>query len=346
VTVKLNDRREFQARVLGSDKKTDVAVLKIEAKDLPVVKLGSTRDLQVGEWVLAIGSPFGFENTVTAGVVSAKGRSLADGSGVAFLQSDVAVNPGNSGGPLFNARGEVVGINSQIYSRSGGYQGVSFAIPIELATRIKDQIVAHGKADHARLGVTVQEVNQALADSFRLETPRGALVAQVEAGSPADRAGLKTGDVVLGVDGEPVIASGDLPALLAQHGAGDSVRLEVWRDGKRVQLNAKLAGTQRGESRAEAAPAAAAAAGGKLGLALRPAEAGGEAGGGKGLVVEAASGPAARAGVKPGDVVVSVNGVAATSIEAVRGAVGKAGSSVTLLISRDGQRLFVPVRVG
>lgn len=340
VTVKLTDRREYQARVLGSDKKTDVAVLKIEAKDLPVVKLGSTRDLRVGEWVLAIGSPFGLENTVTAGVVSAKGRSLPDGSGVGFIQSDVAVNPGNSGGPLFNASGEVVGINSQIYSRSGGYQGLSFAIPIDLATRIKDQIVAHGKVDHARLGVTVQEVNQALADSFRLETPRGALVAQVEASGPADRAGLKSGDVVLGVDGEPVVGSGDLPALLSQHAAGDSVLLEVWRDGKRVQLTARLEGSQRGEAKAETAPAAR--TGGKLGLALRPPQPGDDSG----LVVTAASGPAARAGVRAGDVIVSVNGVPAASIEAVRGAVDKAGSSIALLISRDGQRLFVPVRVG
>lgn len=344
VTVKLTDRREYQARVLGSDRKTDVAVLKIEAKDLPVVKLGSTRDLRVGQWVLAIGSPFGFENTVTAGVVSAKGRSLPDGSGVGFIQSDVAVNPGNSGGPLFNANGEVVGINSQIYSRSGGYQGLSFAIPIDLATRIKDQIVAHGKVDHARLGVTVQEVNQALADSFRLDRPRGALVAQVEAGGPAERAGLKTGDVVLGVDGEPVVGSGDLPALLSQHAAGDNVRLEVWRDGKRVELTARLAGSQRAEAQAEAA--AAAPTGGKLGLTLRPLQPGDSTGGGKGLVVEAASGPAGRAGVQPGDVIVSVNGVPAASIEAVRAAVDKAGSSVALLISRDGQRLFVPVRVG
>ena len=162
VVVKLTDRREFKAKVLGSDPQTDVAVLRIDAKDLPVVPLGSARDLKVGEWVLAIGSPFGFENSVTAGVVSAKGRSLPDDSLVPFIQTDVAVNPGNSGGPLFNARGEVVGINSQIYSRTGGYQGVSFAIPMELALKVKDQIVATGKAQHARLGVTIQDVNQTL----------------------------------------------------------------------------------------------------------------------------------------------------------------------------------------
>lgn len=339
VTVKLTDRREFQAKVLGSDAKTDVAVLKIEAKDLPVVKLGSTRDLRVGEWVLAIGSPFGLENTVTAGVVSAKGRSLPDSGGVAFIQSDVAVNPGNSGGPLFNARGEVVGINSQIYSRSGGYQGLSFAIPIDLATHVKDQIVQHGKAEHARLGVVVQEVNQALADSFRLDRPRGALVAQVESGSPAQRAGLKPGDVVLGVDGEAVVASGDLPALLAQHRAGDQVQMKVWREGREVQVAARLGDAE--ERNAQAAPVAAPESGGKLGLALRPADPG--AGG---LVVESATGPAARAGVQPGDVVVAVNGVPARDVEAVQRTVKQARGPVALLIERDGQRLFVPVRVG
>lgn len=343
VTVKLTDRREFQARVLGSDSKTDVAVLKIDARDLPFVKLGSTKDLRVGEWVLAIGSPFGLENTVTAGVVSAKGRTLPDSGGVAFVQSDVAVNPGNSGGPLFNARGEVVGINSQIYSRSGGYQGLSFAIPIELATRVKDQIVRHGKADHVRLGVVVQEVNQALADTFRLERPRGALVAQVEPGSPADRAGLQAGDVVLGVDGDSVVGSGDLPALLAQHASGDQVRLQVWRDGKEVQVSARLGASE--ERVASAAKEPAAAAGGKLGIALRPAD---PAGGGSatGWVVESATGPAARAGVQAGDRLIAVNGIPARTIEAVRSAVDAARGPVALLIERNGQRLFVPVRVG
>jgi serine protease Do len=346
VTVKLTDRREFQAKVLGSDSKTDVAVLKIEAKDLPVVKVGSVKDLRPGEWVLAIGSPFGFENTVTAGVVSAKGRSLPDGGGVAFIQSDVAVNPGNSGGPLFNSRGEVVGINSQIYSRSGGYQGVSFAIPIDLAARVKDQIVATGKADHPRLGVVVQEVNQALADAFGLQRPQGALVAQVEADSPAAQAGLRAGDVILGVNGQRVVGSGDLPAALGQMKVGERVQLEVWRGGRSVQLAAQLAG---GVGKVAAADEAAppSADGGKLGLALRPLQPGEtQHPGSGGLVVEQVSGPAARAGVQQGDVIVAVNGVPASSIETVRKALEKAGSSVALLISRDGQRLFVPVRVG
>lgn len=240
VTVKLTDRREFRAKVLGADPSTDVAVLKIDATGLPVAPLGSTRDLQVGQWVLAIGSPFGFENTVTAGVVSAKGRTLPDGSHVPFIQTDVAVNPGNSGGPLLNARGEVVGINAQIYSRTGGYQGLSFSIPIEVAVRVKDQIVATGRAHPARLGVTIQEVNQALADAFGLDRPRGALVAEVQADSPAARAGLKSGDVVLGVDAEPILASGDLPARISLKKPGDSLRLEVWRQRATLTLTAHM----------------------------------------------------------------------------------------------------------
>src|SRR3954468_8882475 len=241
VVVKLTDRREFKAKVLGSDPKTDVAVLKINASNLPVVTLGSAEALRAGEWVLAIGSPFGFENTVTAGVVSAKGRTLPDDSAVPFIQTDVAVNPGNSGGPLFNARGEVVGINSQIYSQSGGYQGVSFAIPIDLANKIKEQIVAHGKVEHAKLGVAVQEVNQSLADSFGLERPEGALVANVEKNSPAERAGLQPGDVIRSVNGKPIVSSGDLPAIVGLSAPGDRLAMEVWRQGSKVQLTAELA---------------------------------------------------------------------------------------------------------
>ncbi|HSW17258.1 MAG TPA: Do family serine endopeptidase [Ramlibacter sp.] len=340
VTVKLTDRREFRAKVLGSDEKTDVAVLKINAGKLPTVRLGKTQDLAVGEWVLAIGSPFGLENSVSAGVVSAKGRSLPSDSSVPFIQTDVAVNPGNSGGPLFNARGEVVGINSQIYSRTGGYQGLSFAIPIEVASRVKDQIAATGKVSHARLGVAVQEVNQALADSFGLPTPQGALVARVEPASPADKAGLKAGDVIRKAAGQPVVASGDLPAIISQSAPGVSVALEVWRNGKEVQLSAKLAGaSDRDVASADAATSPA--AGGRLGLALSPL-AGGK-GRGAGLLVEDVSGAAERAGVAAGDVLLSVNGVPASSIDVVRSALDKSGKSVALLIERDGQRLFVAV---
>ncbi len=346
VTVKLTDRREFRAKVLGSDPKTDIAVLKIDAKDLPVVHLGDTKKLAVGEWVLAIGSPFGFENSVTAGVVSAKGRALPDDSFVPFIQTDVAVNPGNSGGPLFNSRGEVVGINSQIYSRSGGYQGVSFAIPIEVAERVKEQIMATGKASHARLGVSVQEVNQAFADSFQLDKPEGALVAGVEPGGPADKAGLKSGDVILRINGQPIVASGDLPAFVGQSAPGSTARMEVWRHGKQEEITATLGDAS--DKPAKLASADKAVGKGQLGLSLRPLQPQErrEAGVSGGLVVEEARGPAALAGVAPGDVLLSINGTPAQSIEQVRAAMAKAGKSVALLIQRDGDKIFVPVPLG
>ena len=346
VTVKLTDRREFRAKVLGSDPKTDVAVLKIEARNLPTVRLGSTRDLQVGEWVLAIGSPFGFENSVTAGVVSAKGRSLPDDSLVPFIQTDVAVNPGNSGGPLFNGRGEVVGINSQIYSRSGGYQGVSFAIPIELADKIKEQIVATGKVRHAKLGVAVQEVNQAFAESFQLDKPEGALVASVTKDSPADKAGLQAGDVIRQVDGQPIVASGDLPAWVGQAQPGQKARLSVWRQGKPLELTATLGdASDKGKAVAKADEATGK---GQLGLSLRPLDPDErrEVGVKEGLVIEQARGPAAAAGVQPGDVLLAINGAPAKDIEQVRAAMAKAGKSVALLIERNGDKIFVPVRLG
>jgi serine protease Do len=346
VTVKLTDRREFRAKVLGSDPKTDIAVLKIEANNLPVVTLGNTKDLRVGEWVLAIGSPFGFENTVTAGVVSAKGRSLPDDSAVPFIQTDVAVNPGNSGGPLFNSRGEVVGINSQIYSQSGGYQGVSFAIPIDVASRVKDQIVATGKVEHAQLGVTVQEVNQSLADSFKLDRPEGALVSSVQKGSPADKAGLQAGDVIRSANGQPIVASGDLPAVVALEKPGNKLSMEVWRQGKKVSVAAQLGNST--EKVAKTEDKSDATGGGKLGLALRPLEEGEkrQAGVGAGLLVEDVSGAAARAGVEPGDVVLAVNGTPAKSVEQVRSILATSDKSVALLIQRGEDKIFVPVRIG
>jgi serine protease Do len=346
VTVKLTDRREYRARVLGSDPKTDIAVIKIDAKNLPVVALGSVTDLQVGEWVLAIGSPFGFENTVTAGVVSAKGRSLPDDSAVPFIQTDVAVNPGNSGGPLFNARGEVVGINSQIYSRSGGYQGVSFAIPIDLATKIQKQIVAHGKVEHAKLGVAVQEVNQTLADSFKLASPEGALVSSVEKGSAADKAGLESGDVIRKVDGHPVVSSADLPAIIALAAPGDKVSLEVWRTGGTRTLSATLANAS--DKKVADAGKDADASHGKLGLALRPLQPDEreEAGVAGGLLVQNASGAAELAGVQAGDVLLAVNGTPVKSVEQVRSMMAGADKSVALLIQRGEDKIFVPVRIG
>ncbi|MBC7609255.1 MAG: DegQ family serine endoprotease [Polaromonas sp.] len=346
VTVKLTDRREFRAKVLGSDPKTDVAVLRIDAKNLPVVSIGKTSELRVGEWVLAIGSPFGFENTVTAGVVSAKGRSLPDDSAVPFIQTDVAVNPGNSGGPLFNSRGEVVGINSQIYSRSGGYQGVSFAIPIDIASKIKDQIVATGKVEHARLGVAVQEVNQAFAESFKLDKPEGALVSNVEKGGPADKAGLQSGDVIRKLNGQAIVSSGDLPALIGLAAPGDNVKLDIWRQGSAKELTARLANAN--EKASEVASKKESPGQGKLGLALRPLQPDEkqESGLDGGLVVQQASGAAALAGVQSGDVLISINGVSVKNIDQVRAMVAKSDKSVALLIQRGGDKIFVPVNLG
>ncbi|MDD0838456.1 Do family serine endopeptidase [Curvibacter sp. HBC61] len=348
VTVKLTDRRELRAKVLGADPRTDVAVIKVEAKHLPVVKFGRMADLKVGEWVLAIGSPFGFENTVTAGVVSAKGRSLPDDSAVPFIQTDVAINPGNSGGPLFNARGEVVGINSQIYSRTGGYQGVSFAIPIDLANRIREQIVATGHVEHARLGVVVQEVNQTLADSFKLDRPEGALVSRVEKNGPAERAGLQSGDVIRQVNGQKVVSSGDLPAVIALASPGDTVSLDIWRQGQAKALSARLGKAGDKTTEADTDAAAAGRPAGRLGLALRPLQPQEhrQLGSADGLLVEDARGAAARAGVQSGDVLLAVNGTPVRSVDQVRAAVAASDKSVALLIQRGEDRLFVPLRLG
>lgn len=346
VMVKLTDRREFVAKVLGFDAKTDIAVLKIDAKNLPTVTVGKTSDLRPGEWVLAIGSPFGFENTVTAGVVSAKGRSLPDDSAVPFIQTDVAVNPGNSGGPLFNSRGEVVGINSQIYSRSGGYQGLSFAIPMDLASKIKNEIVAHGKVEHARLGVAVQEVNQALADSFKLSSPEGALVSSVEKGGPADKAGLEVGDVLRKMNGQPIVSSGDLPAIISLATPGDKVTFEVWRKGDQKSISAQLGNAN--DTSTDVASADAATPQGKLGLALRPLQPEELRATGlpAGLLIQDAQGASAYAGVQRGDLLLAVNGQPVSTVEQVRSVVAKSQKSVALLIQRGEDKIFVPVRLG
>ncbi|MGQ2980741.1 MAG: PDZ domain-containing protein, partial [Polaromonas sp.] len=262
------------------------------------------------------------------------------------IQTDVAINPGNSGGPLFNARGEVVGINSQIYSRSGGYQGVSFAIPIDVAGRIKNQIVATGKVEHARLGVMVQEVNQAFADSFKLDKPEGALVSSVEKGGPADKAGLQSGDVIRKANGQPIVSSGDLPAVIGLAAPGDTLKLEVWRQGANKELTARLGSADQKVAQAEGPKASAAQ--GRLGLALRPLQPDEqqEAGVDSGLLVQQASGPAAQAGVLPGDVLVSINGTPVRNIEQVRSMVAKSGKSVALLILRGDSKIFVPLNLG
>jgi serine protease Do len=247
VTVKLKDKREFKATVLGIDKLSDVAVLKIDAKDLPTVKIGDPKNSRVGEWVVAIGSPFGFENTVTAGIVSAKSRTLPDEGYVPFLQTDVAINPGNSGGPLFNLAGEVIGINSQIYSRSGGYQGLSFAIPIDVAMKVEGQLLAHGKVSRGRLGVAIQELSPELAESFGLDKSTGALVSSVDKGSAADKAGLQAGDVILKFNGTPITQSSELPPLVSDTAPGSKAALSVWRQGKLKELSLTLGDMESGK---------------------------------------------------------------------------------------------------
>jgi serine protease Do len=344
VTVKLTDRREFKAEVLGADPATDIAVLRIDAHDLPAVKLGDPKRARVGDWVVAIGSPFGFENSVTAGIVSAKGRSLPGDIYVPFIQTDVAVNPGNSGGPLFSLDGEVIGINSQIYSRSGGYQGLSFAIPIDMALRVKDQIVATGHATHARLGVNVQTMNQALAESFGLERPQGALVAAVAPDSAAEKAGLQPGDVVLKFNGRPVGDSGELAAMVGESTPGAKVALEVVRKGERRTLAATL-GTTADEATQQAA--AEEAGKGRLGLAVRPLspqeqEAANVSGG---LLVQGVNGAAARAGVAPGDIVLQAGGKPVKSVEDLRAA-ARSAKTIALLVQRGERRLFVPLQAG
>ena len=337
VRVRLTDRREFKGKVLGADKATDIAVVKIEASGLPVVKLGDPSKVRVGEWVAAIGSPFGFENTVTQGIVSATSRSLPDGSYVPFLQTDAAVNPGNSGGPLFNLKGEVIGINSQIYSRTGGYQGLAFAVPIDVAVNVQRQLVAHGRVERGRIGVTIQEVSQPLAQSFGLDRPRGALVASVEDGSPADKGGLKAGDVLLAVEGKTIERSAEVPLVVAAAKPGSKVTFEVWRDGRKQTLGVTVGAVQADEVAAAPQGEAGAAEAGKLGLAVRQSE--------EGLVVENASGPSARAGIRAGDVVTAVNGRPVKSVDELKAAAAKAKGAVALLVRRGDASMFVPVEI-
>jgi len=343
VTVKLTDKREFKAKVVGQDKETDVAVLKIEAKDLPTVRIGDASRAQVGEWVLAIGSPFGFENSVSAGVISARSRSLPGEGYVPFIQTDVAVNPGNSGGPLFNLRGEVVGINSQIFSGSGGYMGISFAIPIDVAMKVQQQLVATGKVVRGRIGVMIQDVNAQLARSFGLPRPAGALVSNIEKDGPAAQSDLKVGDVIIGLNGQDILSSGDLPPRIADIPPGKEARLKIWRDKKEREVVVKV-GASGGEQVA-AGEKSGAGDRGRLGLSVRPlspderrdAELEG------GVLVEGASGPAARAGIQPGDVVLSVNGTPVRSVEQLRNLVKDAKEGVALLVQRGDARIFVPI---
>lgn len=344
VTVRLTDRREFKAKVLGADKQSDIAVIRIDAKDLPVVRIGNPGDAKVGEPVLAIGSPYGFDNTATAGIISAKSRSLPEDTYVPFIQTDVAVNPGNSGGPLFNAQGEVIGINSQIYSRTGGYQGLSFAIPIDVATKVQQQLVAHGHVTRGRLGVAVQEVNQALARSFGLEKAGGALVSSVEKDSPAAKGGLQVGDVITGFNGRAIEHSSDLPAAVADATPGSAAKVTVMREKAEKTLSVTIGEWKVAQSDAKKGQSDQA----KLGLAVRqlsPQERA-QSGIESGLLVASANGPAAVAGIQAGDVILAFNGVPLKDVEQLRKLVDGAGKNVALLVQRDDSKIFIPLTLG
>ncbi len=348
VTVRMTDRREYAAKVIGIDRRTDVAVLKIDAKNLPVVRIGDPAKLRPGEWVLAIGSPFSFENSVTAGIVSATGRSMPGEDGlVPFIQTDVAVNPGNSGGPLFNLNGEVVGINSQIYSRSGGYMGISFAIPIDVANNVRTQLVSTGKVTRGRIGVQIQEVNAQFADAFGLDRPRGALVGQVIDGGPAEKAGIKTGDVILSVDGKPVERSTQLPAVISAIKPGTDAKIELWRERTSKTVNVKVEEFKEETQKVANRDVEESAKPDKLGLSVRPlaADERKSAATQGYLLVEDVDGPAAQAGVRPGDVILGVNGKAVKSIAELRSATANGSKTVAILLERDGNQLFLPIRI-
>jgi serine protease Do len=350
VTVKLTDRREFAAKVIGVDKRSDVALIKIAATGLPFVHFGDPTKIRPGQWAIAIGSPFGFENSVTAGVVSATGRTLPDDSGgggyVPFIQTDAAVNPGNSGGPLFNLDGQVIGINSQIYSRTGGYMGMSFAIPIDIALNVKDQLLTNGKVNRSRIGVAVQDLGQPLALSFGLTSPHGALVSAVEPQSPGERAGLKPGDIITSVNGRSIDHSWDLPAVISQLTPGSEARLGIWHDKKATEVTVKTVLLE--DTPAQAAKTSTEDGGGKLGLAVRPLKPDEQQElhtRGR-LVVEDVTGPALAAGLQAGDVVLGVNGSGVSTVADLKREVARAGRSVALLIQREDAQIYIPIDLG
>ena len=350
ITVTLNDKREFKAKVIGSDKRTDVALIKIEATGLSKVALGDPNRLRVGDWVLAIGSPFGFDNSVTAGIVSAKGRSLPQENYVPFIQTDVAINPGNSGGPLYNLNGEVIGINSQIYSRTGGFMGLSFAIPIDVAMDISNQLRAVGKVTRGWLGVVIQEVTKELADSFGLPKAQGALVANVEKGGPAEKAGLEPSDIILKFDNKDVKTSTDLPRLVGAVKPGSRVNVQVWRKGATKDLAVavgelpvdKTANTPPPFKRGKTENI------GKLGLTLSEltADQRKELKISAGVLVEEVKGVAARAGLQSGDVILAINNSEVKTIEQFNQALGKleARKNLALLVRRGETTQYITLR--
>ncbi|OAM39258.1 protease Do [Eikenella sp. NML96-A-049] len=344
IKVVLNNRREYTARLVGSDTQTDIALLKIDAQGLPTVKIGDPKTLRVGEWVAAIGAPFGFDNSVTAGIVSAKGRSLPNENYTPFIQTDVAINPGNSGGPLFNLRGQVVGVNSQIYSQSGGFMGISFAIPIDVAMNVADQLRRNGKVERGRIGVVIQEVNYDLAKSFGLEAANGALISQVTPGGPADKAGLQPGDIVQSVNGENVKASSDLPVLVGMMPPGTRLTLGIWRNGKREEVQVTL-----GSSNTSSADAGNQSGSGTnadngsgftsepTGLQLRSQ--------GQGLLVLQVEGAAQQAGLRRGDIILMVNRTAVSDENSFNQALNHADRTVALLIQRGNSKLFLALEL-
>jgi serine protease Do len=347
VVVRLADAREFKGKIVGVDMRTDVALLKVDATGLPTVTLGNSENLKVGEWVAAIGSPFGFVNTITAGIVSAKGRSLPDESFVPFIQTDVAVNPGNSGGPLLNLRGEVVGINSAIYSRTGGYMGVSFAIPIEVAMDVAKQLQQTGKVTRGRLGVQIQALTPELAKSFKLQDTKGVLIASVESGSPAAKAGLQAGDVIVGFEGKPVQSANELPRLVAATRPGTTVTLDIWRNGARRQVKATLSEFPS-ETVAQQSQPENRQTSNRLGLVVRElAPAQRKALGIEyGLLVEDTSGQGVQ--VQRGDIILAVNNIYFRSIDEFNKIVQQQppGAIVALLVRRGDAALYIPLRVG
>lgn len=354
IVVRLNDRRQLTAELVGADERTDLALLKVDADNLPIVETGESSTLEVGEWVLAIGSPFGFEYSVTAGIISAKGRSLPTENYVPFLQTDVAINPGNSGGPLFNLDGEVIGVNSHIYSRSGGFQGISFAIPIELAIEVADQLRDGGEVSRAWLGVVIQDVTRELAESFGMDRPEGALVAQVLPDSPAAAAGLEPGDVIVEFDDRPVPTSGALPPIVGRAPVGSTVDVVVMRDGERERIAVTLEQLpDDAAGSARQAPAPSAGEFEELGMSLEPLtperrEALGLSADIEGVVVSnVAGGPAAEAGLSAGDLITRINRTGVASVEGFRETVEQidSGRSVPLLVQREDNQRFLALRI-
>jgi len=351
IYVTLTDKREFKGRVIGSDRRTDIALVKIDAANLPRLPIGDSSKLRAGEWVVAIGSPFGLDNTVTAGIVSAKGRDTGDY--LPFIQTDVAVNPGNSGGPLLNMRGEVVGINSQIYSRTGGFMGISFAIPIDEAMRVADQLKTHGRVVRGRIGVGIAEVTKDVAEPLGLPRAQGALVRSVEASGPAERAGLEVGDIILKFDGKAIDKASDLPRIVGSTRPGSRIPVEVWRKGGTRELQITVAEMEpersaragRGPGGAQPGPQAGANA---LGLAVSdiPDERRAQLRIRNGVVVDSVDGAAARAGLRPGDVIMSLNNQDVTGARQFNDLVARLDLSRThvLLVRRGDSASFVPIR--